>query len=101
MQEQIELWLNEVTADQTVFRVTLQVMFLTMLSTHPRKDAMLLGLKDQVMAALNRVNKTEGNAHGEQKHKQLALMRAELFFQETQEALGISDPLAGGPKAAS
>ena len=95
MQKQLELWINEQSADLTVFRVTLQIMFLTMLATRPDKELMLGGLKDQVLKALDRMNPSRDLAEGQERAKQLTLMRAEQFFQEVQTALGISGNTRG------
>jgi hypothetical protein len=100
MQEQLELWINEHSADLTVFRVTLQIMFLTMLANNPHKEAVLGGLKDEVLRALDRMNPSHDPTNGLERAKQLTLMRAERFFQEVQTALLISSN-TGGPSATS
>ncbi len=100
MQEQLELYINEQAADLHVFRVSLQTMFLTMLSSHPHKGEMIGGLKDQVIAALKRTDhSTSNDVQGSQRRAQLEIARAEEFFQEVQVALGVpDDPAAGKTK---
>jgi hypothetical protein len=86
---QLEVYLNQQSADLEVFRITLLVMFYTMLGKHPNKSEMLLGLKSEVMAVLSRSNVGGGNVLGEEKRKQFTLMRAEEFFQEAQRVIGV------------
>ena|SRR5579872_5149097 len=91
MQEQLELYINEQAADLSVFRVTLQTMFLTMLASSPNRAEMIGGLKDQVIAAIGRTRPSVQNPQGSERRKQLELSRAEQFFQEIQMALGVPD----------
>ena len=98
IQSQIELYLNEQASDLMVFRVTLQAMFWTMLSTHPHKEEMLGGLKEFVLGSLGRTLPLVEDPQGGERRKQLTMVRAEQFFQEIEQALGIKPTTERGVK---
>ena len=80
MQQRLELILNEIGADQTVIRVTLQCFLLKLVGA--QEPEILEELKQQVLGAIGRTEQDEDNPQGGERRKQLTLMRAELLFQE-------------------
>lgn len=85
MQERLELILNEIGADQTVLRVTLQCFLLNLVGA--RGPEMLDEMKHQVLGTIERTQPTDDDPQGGERRKQLTLMRAELLFQEIEEAV--------------
>lgn len=92
-QRQIELILNELSADQAVNRVIMQALLLNM--AQARGPDLLKGVKDQVIEALQRSTPNPENPQGGERKTQLTIMRAEAFFQELEEALGIDGSKQG------
>lgn len=93
MQRQLEIYINTQASDLTVFRTTLQCMFLVMLGNHPNKDEMFSGLANMVRGSLTNTVPLEGQSPEDAKRvKEFTLMRAEQFFNEMATALGISLP---------
>ncbi|HEV7255442.1 MAG TPA: hypothetical protein VGN97_20370 [Mesorhizobium sp.] len=95
-QRQIELALAELTADQAVNRVIMQVLLLNM--TKKVGPEFLESLRGQVLGALARSTPNPDDPQGGQRWKELTQMRAERLFQELEEALGVSggsNPRAG------
>lgn len=86
MQRSIELMLNEVGADQTVNRVTLQCLLLNLAAA--QGPEILEVLKQQVLDALSRTAPLLEDPQGGERRKQLTIMRAEQLFQQIQEAVG-------------
>jgi hypothetical protein len=85
MQRQIELMLNELSSDVAVNRVVLQALLLNMTTVRPD---LLDALKEQVTGALRRSTPNLDDPQGGERKTQLTIMRAELFFQELEQALG-------------
>lgn len=96
MQQRLEAMLNELGADHAVIRVTLQCFLANLVAA--RGPEMLEDMKRQVLDAIGRTEPHEADPQGGERRKQLTLMRAELLFQEIEEAIGLaakwSDPSA-------
>ena len=81
--------LNEIVADQAVFRLTLQCFLLRMLAARPELAAHgLTELSDQVLRSIGRIRPSAADAAGGERWKRLAARRAEAFFVELEDALG-------------
>lgn len=78
MQQKIEHLLNEIKADQTVERVVIQGLIVTLFGQRP--DA-LQGLRAGVLEGLSRMALNPDDIQGSERTRQLTLMRAEMFFQ--------------------
>ncbi|MER9079495.1 hypothetical protein [Mesorhizobium sp. M0895] len=89
MQREIESLLNELSADHAVNRIILQTLLLNMASV--RGPDLLLGVKQQVVEALQRSTPNPDDPQGGERKTQLTIMRAELFFQDLERALGIGE----------
>lgn len=98
MQRRLEIWLNEVTADQMVFRTTFQCLLLNLIGATPHGVQMLGDLKGQVLGAIGRIRPVKEAPDGAERHKQLTLMRAEQFFQELESVVGQSENNKEGGK---
>jgi peptide subunit release factor 1 (eRF1) len=76
-----EIALNEMRAEIQFFRVALQVFYLNVVSRAPEPLAMLREMKQDVLQALERLPVEPQTAQGDQRMKQMTLMRGENFFQ--------------------
>lgn len=92
MQEDLELILNEIAADQKVFRVTLQCFLLNM--AEKTDPAIIEHLKRQVLGSIQQTLPAGDpeEAQGAERSKQLSLVRAEELFREIQTAVGLKAP---------
>lgn len=82
MPDRFEIFLNEITADLQIFRITLTVLILRMVGTDPpRAEARLQDLKSSVMGAIGRIE-TDPKEPGSDRMKQMTAMRGEKFFLE-------------------
>ena len=85
--ESLQLRLNEIAADQNVFRITLQQLILSFVEeTGP---AIAGSLKAQVLHTIDYMTPLHDpkERHGGEEHKQLTRMRAESFFHEIDQAI--------------
>ena len=98
MQESLELMLNEIGADQTVNRVTLQCLLINLMAA--RGPEILEDMKQQVLRVIGNTEPTEKDPQGGERRKQLTMMRAELLFQDIEEAVG-RVAKGGAPSAAN
>ena len=90
-----ELFINEQSADLSVFRLTLQILLLRFFANTGEAEALLADLKNSVLAALERTE-LDPRAHSDtERHKQLTMMRGDLFFQEMEEAIRLRGSSAG------
>ena len=86
-QKQIENALNELASDQTVYRMTLQCFFLNMTLATGRP--VVQDLKRQVLGSIGQTLHVQDGPRDGGRREKLTKLRAELFFAEMEEALGL------------
>lgn len=90
-QQNIEIFLNEQRADLTVFRVIVQCFLLNTVQNSPHAAELLSEMKTQVLGSLAQTKISGEDAEGSERLKQLTMLRAEDFFLELEEALGMHE----------
>jgi hypothetical protein len=91
MQKQIELYLNQISADQKVFGTTLQILLLNMIQKGSVGPQLFHAIRDQVLGSIANTEPGRGeDQQGAERHKQLTMMRAGEFFQVLGDAAGIA-----------
>lgn len=98
MQAQLELYLNEIGADQHVIALVLQTLLLNLARARPE---MLADLKQQVLWSLDNQLPVEGDQQGVRRRTELTVMRAQRLFQEIETALGAGSSTDVPPRAAN
>jgi hypothetical protein len=84
----VEEWLNELAADQAVFRITLQSFLLRVFATRPEAaERGLADLKDQVLRSIDRIPVAPIDPSGSVEWKRLTAFRAERLFGEIEDAI--------------
>jgi hypothetical protein len=106
LQQQVNQYLNQQSADVTVLRVTLQVLIWNIVRRDPQGLGILSGLKDEVLASLYKTTTPPPGAQvppDTERLRQLSLIRAEKMFQDIEQALRGSktDSHATGASAAN
>ncbi len=99
-QQRIEIFLNEQRADLNFFKVIVQCFLLNTMQNSPHAAALVADLKAQVLRALAYTEISGEDVQGSERLKQLTILRAEGFFLELEEALGIPET-KDGPSALS
>ena len=92
--DNMELFQNEQRADLTVFRVTFQTLLLQLLATRPEA---LVDLRTKALTALSNLA-IEPTPEGNNRVRDLTMMRGEEFFREIFLSAGIAPPAQGGPR---
>lgn len=91
--ERVETILNEIAADQAVFRITLQCFLLRMFAARPDlAPEALSDMKQQVLRSIGRMPVAAEDEQGGVRWKRLANDRAEELFLELEDALAASIP---------
>jgi hypothetical protein len=99
MQEDLELFLNELGADVEVFRLLVQALFALVLQGHPDRERLFGVLKQGVLEAIARKPAPAHDPNGLGRRQHLTLMRAEAALLEIQQGLGL--PTSGGAPSKS
>jgi hypothetical protein len=100
LQQQINHFLNQQSADLTILRVALQVLIWNIVRRDPQGVAILSGLKDEVMASLYKTTTPPPGVAAPpdaERLRQLSLIRAEKMFQDIEQALHASKPQPKAP----
>jgi hypothetical protein len=86
--QQVEEILNEIAADQAVFRITLQSFLARVFAARPDRAAQgLADLKHQVIRSIDGMPPSKADVEGGERWKRLATIRAEQLFVEIEDAL--------------
>jgi len=84
----VEDLLNEIAADQAVFRITLQSLLLRLFATRPETAARgVAELRDQVLRSIDRIPAADADRAGGDRWKRLTAQRAEQLFGEIEDAM--------------
>lgn len=95
LQQQVNHYLNQQSADLTVLRVALQVLIWNIVRRDPQASAILGSLKDEVMASLYKTTTPPPGVAAPpdaERLRQLSLIRAEKMFQDIEQALRGAKP---------
>ena len=99
LQRDLEICINQQAADLLVLQVTLQTVLCASLESDPKARQGLAMLKRRVLEALAQFSSGAEDAQGTERRKPLHLFRAEAFFQEIEETLGIAGTKPAPPSA--
>lgn len=90
LQQQVNHYLDQQSADLTVLRVTLQVLIWNIVRRDSQAQGILSGLKDEVLASLYKTTTPPSGVQAPpdaERLRQLSLIRAEKMFQDIEQAL--------------
>ena len=93
-----ELFINEQSADLAILRVTFQIVLLRLFANTGDPITLLADLKESARAALENTQLDPKALSDAERHRQLTLMRADLFFRDMEDAIrlrGSSDGRSG------
>src|SRR5205085_2569322 len=93
-----EIYMNEMAADVHVFRLIVQIVLKRTLSVRQNPAADFAELRDELLQTIQQMPLLAEDADGSRRRRELEFLRAEEFFAEIAESLGIMTPR---PPAAS
>jgi uncharacterized protein (DUF2235 family) len=87
--EQIQRQIDLQSADQKVLETVLHILLLDIIRGSSKSDAVFHAVRDEVLTTIDNMGAIKEDPQASERHKQLARLRAEQFFQVLGQATGI------------